>query len=150
MRVLMVCKGNICRSPTAEAALVAAAREASRDDIVVESRGTTDWHQGKGADPRTIAHAKKRGLDLSRHRARQVTLDDMERFDVVYAMDHDNRDKLVRLLTSHDAMALAGKIAMFLADDAEVPDPWYGGPDGFEHVLDLCQARALEMVAKAK
>ncbi len=119
----------------------AAALAAGRADIVVESRGTAAYHEGKGADPRTVAHAARRGLDLKRHRARQVTVADVQAFDVVYAMDRQNLA---------DLRAMAGpehahKLALFLGDD-EVPDPWSGGAADFERVLDLCVARAAVLV----
>jgi len=144
MRVLMICLGNICRSPTAEAALRRAAHDAGRSDVVVESRGTAGWHEGKGADPRTVAHAKARGLDLSGHRARKLARADLVDFDVVYAMDEANLEDVRQLCRGDDG--LLGKVSLFLGDRG-VPDPWSGGPADFERVLDLCEGRALVLIS---
>jgi protein-tyrosine phosphatase len=141
MRILMVCLGNICRSPTAAATLRAAAAEAGVV-VDVDSAGTAGWHEGKGADPRTIEHGRRRGLDLSAHRARRVRDDDFGAFDRVYAMDRAN----LRGLVQRAPPALQGRVALFLGDD-EVPDPWAGGPDDFERVLDLCSAASRTIVA---
>ena len=144
MQILMVCLGNICRSPTAAAVLAEHARRAGVD-IDVDSAGTTDWHAGKPADPRTIAHAHKRGIDLTPHRARQVTDEDFARFDRIYGMDNSNVTKLQRR-ADH---AYHPKIALLLGDD-EVPDPWAGGPEDFERVLDLCELAARRIVAELR
>lgn len=135
MRILMVCLGNICRSPTAEAVL---RHEAQRRgvDVVVASCGTGGWHAGQGADPRTIRHAQRRGLDLLPHRARQLHDDDFAAYDHIFVMDGQNlRDVLARCPRVHQH-----KVRRFLDDNADVPDPFYGEADGFEHVLDLCEA----------
>lgn len=141
MRILMVCLGNICRSPTAEATV---RHEAKRRgvDVVVASCGTGGWHAGQGADPRTVRHAKQRGIDLSGHRARQLHDDDFAGFDHVLVMDGQNlRDVLARCPPAH-----RHKVKRFLDDDADVPDPWYGEADGFEHVLDLCEAASARLL----
>ena len=140
MRILMVCLGNICRSPTAAAALRAAAAEAGVA-VEVDSAGTAGWHEGKGADPRTIEHARRRGLDLTAHRARRIRDDDFAAFDRVYAMDRAN----LRALVQRAPPTLQGRIALFLGDE-EVPDPWAGGPGDFERVLDLCLAASRGIV----
>jgi protein-tyrosine phosphatase len=140
-RLLMVCLGNICRSPTAEAAVrLAIARQGI--DAVVESRGTAGWHVGRPADPRTVAHAARRGLDLSGHRARQLVAADLAAFDLILAMDRENLAAMTRLATSTQQ----AKLGLFLTGGAEVPDPWAGGPEGFEAVLDLCLERAEGLV----
>lgn len=145
MRICFVCMGNICRSPTAEGVMAKLLRDAGLSDrVTIDSAGTGAWHAGELPDSRSRAAAKKRGLDLT-HRARQFTKHDLDRFDLVIAMDEDNlrnlerlagkRDKpAIRLLRSFDPGAEVG---------AEVPDPYAGGEDGFEHVLDLCE-RACE------
>ncbi len=135
-RVLMVCLGNICRSPTAEAALRHVAGDAGVD-VVVASCGTAAYHVGKGADPRTIRHGRSAGLDLSRHRARQLRFDDYADFDVLLAMDDDNLENLRRRAPPH----AVHKLALFLGD-AEVPDPWAGDAADFDHVVALCVAGA--------
>lgn len=111
-------------------------------DAVVESRGTAGWHVGKPAAPRTIAHAARRGLDLAGHRARQLSLRDLASFDLILAMDRDNLAAMEQLATPSQRL----RLGLFL-QDGEVPDPWSGGPEGFEAVLDLCLARADRLVA---
>lgn len=141
MRILMVCLGNICRSPTAEAVL---RHEAQRRgvDVVVASCGTGGWHAGQGADARTIRHAKQRGIDLTSHRARQLQDEDFVNYDHIVVMDGQNlRDVLARCPPAH-----RHKVRRLLDDDADVPDPWYGEADGFEHVLDLCEAASARLL----
>jgi protein-tyrosine phosphatase len=140
-RVLMVCMGNICRSPTAEAVLrhkLAAAGLGDR--IGVDSAGTYGGHAGDPPDPRAQRHAARRGYDLSRLRARVVTPEDFQRFGLVVVMDDDN---LRALVSRQPAQAPSPRLLMSFArqPDAprEVPDPYYGGPEGFEHVLDLVE-----------
>jgi len=143
VKVLFVCMGNICRSPTAEAVLRKYVQDAQLDSrIAIDSAGTGDWHAGKGPDQRACQAAAKRGYDLSALRARQVTADDFQRFDLILAMDHDNLKRLqaLRPADSH------GELDLFLrryklGTDA-VPDPYYGGEDGFEQVLDLIERGA--------
>lgn len=153
VRVLFVCLGNICRSPTAEGVFRRLVQERGLSArILVDSAGTSGWHEGAPPDPRTLRHAKKRGFDLSDLRARRVREDDFARFDHVLAMDDAN----LAALRAVCPPAYAGKLRLFLAcapdvGCREVPDPYEGGEDGFEHVLDLCEtaARALleEIVA---
>jgi len=140
--VLFVCLGNICRSPTAEAVFRAlAAREAPGLHVLVESAGTAQYHVGSAPDARAQAAARRRGYDMAGFRARMVERRDFERFDLVLAMDRNNWSALQRL-----APRGAGeRVRLFLefAADAgvlEVPDPYYGGPNGFEEVLDLIEA----------
>jgi protein-tyrosine phosphatase len=145
MRICFVCMGNICRSPTAEGVMAKLLADAGlADRVTIDSAGTGAWHAGELADPRTRSAAGKRGLELT-HRARQFTRHDLDRFDLVIAMDRDNlrhlttltgkrEQPVVRLLRSFDPTAPAG---------AEVPDPYAGGEDGFEKVLDQCE-RACE------
>jgi protein-tyrosine phosphatase len=144
MKILFCCMGNICRSPTAEGVVRArleAAGLASR--VLVESAGTHGNHAGSRPDPRASAAASMRGFDLSCIRARRVEEADFERFDRVYAMDRDN----LRLLERRCPDALRHKLGLFLQhasnfDEDEVPDPYYGGPAGFERVLDLIEDAA--------
>ena len=144
MRVLFVCLGNICRSPTAEAVLRGlAAREAADLQLTVDSAGTAGYHRGDPPDPRSQAAGKARGYDLSGLSARQVIRQDFERFDLLLAMDCSNCDALLTL-----APAWArGRVRLYMefapeTGHREVPDPYYGGPAAFEQVLDLTEAAA--------
>lgn len=135
-RILMVCTGNICRSPTAEAVLRAklqAAGLAAR--VTVDSAGTGDWHVGEPPDARSQRHAANRGYDLASLRARRVAEDDFRRFDFILAMDEDNLADLQRLSPGRGVRA---RVRLFA--HVEVPDPYQGGPAGFERVLDLVEA----------
>jgi protein-tyrosine phosphatase len=148
-RVLFVCMGNICRSPTAHGVFERILRERAPDlEVEVDSAGTHDYHVGSPPDPRSIAAAARRGLDLRRLRARLVESEDFERFDLIVAMDRLNRAVLlersparyrnrVRLL-----MEFAGPGTDEDDDYLDVPDPYYGGELGFERVLDLVEEAA--------
>jgi protein-tyrosine phosphatase len=145
VRLLFVCMGNICRSPTAEALMRAVvAREGLEGVVELDSAGTGAWHVGHPPDARATAAARRRGLVLS-GAARQVTRADFTAFDLLVAADRENlavlrrmapdeaaRSKIV-LLRSYDPAAVA-------AGDLDVPDPYYGAADGFEHVLDVVHA----------
>ena len=148
MRILFVCLGNICRSPTAEAVLRAlAAREAPELPLEVDSAGTADYHVGQPPDPRTRAAAQRRGYDLSALRARSVEAGDFERFDLILAMDRENLKALRRRAPSHAHERL--RLFLEFAPDApeDVPDPYYGGPNGFEEVLDLVETATRGLLA---
>jgi len=107
----------------------------------VESAGIGDWHIGQPPDERTQHHAKSRGYDLSEQRARQVRAEDFERFDMILAMDRGHLRALQKLAPAHHH----AKIRLFV-DGSDVPDPYYGGPDGFEKVLDLVEARCKRLL----
>jgi protein-tyrosine phosphatase len=144
IRVLMVCLGNICRSPTAEAMLRRKVREAGLDDRVeVDSAGTPDYHVGSPPDRRAIAHGERRGLKMKSLRGRQVSREDFERFDFILAMDEDNLAELQRIRPpgSRATVALLMSYAP-QAGSTVVPDPYYGSADGFERVLDLVESAA--------
>lgn len=140
MKVLFVCTGNICRSPTAEGVLRSMAREHGLD-LHVESRGTHDYHVGEPPDERAQRHAKRRGYDLSAQRARHLSARDFEEFDLLLAMDRGHLRLLHRLCPPQHA----GKVRLFVPE-SEVPDPYYGGPEGFEQVLDLVEAACRELL----
>ena len=141
MRILFVCLGNICRSPSAEAVFRAiAAREAPELTLEVDSAGTAGYHIGDPADPRSQEAARRRGYDMSPLRARIVDGADFERFDLILAMDTNNLD----VLRKRAPAVYRERVRLFLefAPDCgldEVPDPYYGGPSGFEQVLDLVE-----------
>jgi len=148
LRILFVCMGNICRSPTAEGILrdkLAAAGLA--EAVTLDSAGTGDWHVGKGPDSRAIQAAAGRGYDISDLRARQVTADDFQRFDLILAMDHDNLAWLEKLRPEGSAPPQLFLARQGLAVD-EVPDPYYGGAAGFERVLDLLESACDGLVAE--
>lgn len=145
-RVLFVCLGNICRSPTAEGVLRRLIEDRGLDgEIVVDSAGTGGWHIGDPPDRRACAEARARGIDISALRGRQVTADDFERFDLLLVMDADNRRALLRLAPDDAARRKVRLLREFdpatvEAGDLEVPDPYYGGPDGFARVYDAIDA----------
>ena len=148
MRILFVCLGNICRSPTAEAVLRSlAAREAPELPLEVDSAGTADYHVGQPPDPRTRAAAARRGYDLSALRARTVEAGDFERFDLILAMDRENLQALKRRAPSHAHERL--RLFLEFAPDSpeDVPDPYYGGTKGFEEVLDLVETASRGLLA---
>lgn len=145
MRLLFVCMGNICRSPTAEAVMRAiVAREGLADEVEIDSAGTGSWHVGDPPDRRSAAAARARGIVLD-GAARQVTGADFDTYDLLLAADEQNVAALRALAPDAEA---AGRVVLLrafdpeavAAADLEVPDPYYGGPDGFDHVIDLVQA----------
>jgi protein-tyrosine phosphatase len=149
VRILFVCLGNICRSPTAEAVLRSlAAREAPELALEIDSAGTAGYHVGEPPDPRTRAAAARRGYDLSALRARVVEPADFERFDLILAMDRENLRVLRRRApgSAHERLRLFLEFAAAaIAED--VPDPYYGGANGFEEVLDLVESAARGLLA---
>lgn len=138
--LLMVCHGNICRSPTAEGVMRAKVERAGlASAILIDSAGTHGYHVGEAPDLRSQQAAQRRGYDLSAQRARQVSLADFERFDLVLAADQRNLTALRQLCPP----ALRYKLTLMLAPlggSQEVPDPYYGGASGFDRVLDLLEA----------
>jgi protein-tyrosine phosphatase len=150
-RVLFVCMGNICRSPTAEAVFrELVRREAPQAGIEIDSAGTHDYHVGDPPDRRAIAAARRRGIDMSALRARLLLPEDFERFDLLLVMDERNRgDALARAPGAARAPAPgAAERLRLLLDYApgqawrEVPDPYYGSAADFERVLDLIEVAA--------
>ena len=152
MRICFVCLGNICRSPTAHGVMARLVAEAGLvAAIEVDSAGTAAYHVGELPDERSRWAARCRGIELT-HRARQFTAADLDRFDLVIAMDGQNlhrlrqlaggrRDPPILLLRSFDPTAAPG---------AEVPDPWGGGDDGFEQVLDQCERACAGLLAHVR
>lgn len=141
MRILMVCLGNICRSPTAEGVFRARLAAQGLSHVVVDSAGTAAYHVGEPPDPRTVRAARARGIDLSSLRARHLSRNDANSFDLVLAMDRSNLKNIERRFAD---VVDPSPVALFLsfaqrADVDEVPDPYSGGPADFERVLDLCE-----------
>ena len=142
LKVLFVCTGNICRSPTAAGVLAHLVREAGLEDsIQVESAGTHDYHAGEAPDKRAQGHARLRGYDLSALRARQMRKRDFENFDLIVAMDSGH----LKILEENCPPQHLGKLRM-LIKGRDVPDPYYGGPEGFARVLDMVEAACLAML----
>lgn len=139
-KVLLVCMGNICRSPTAEEVLRVKARQAGLS-IAFDSAGTENYHIGEPPDPRSVRHARSRGYDLTALRARQVHASDFQEFDLILAADEIN----LRELRRRCPQERHHRLALFLGDVA-LPDPYYGESDDFEKVLDLVEKQALRLV----
>ncbi|MGW8465385.1 low molecular weight protein-tyrosine-phosphatase [Pseudomonas sp. GL-B-19] len=151
MRVLFVCLGNICRSPTAEGVLRRKLREAGlADQIEVASAGTGDWHVGKAPDKRSQAAAKLRGYDLSAQRAQQVTRADFATYDLILAMDNSNLRHLKALQPAKGKAELDLFLRRYQSELDEVPDPYYDGDQGFEQVLDLIERASDLLVIELK
>jgi protein-tyrosine phosphatase len=144
MRILFVCMGNICRSPTAEGVM----RRLIEDeglDIEVDSAGTGGWHVGEPPDERATLAAHRRGVTLA-GAARQVKESDFRRFDMLVAMDRGNLRDLLELAPDDEARARV----RLLVPDADVPDPYYGGDRGFETVLDMVEAACRELLDEVR
>ncbi len=142
--VLFVCMGNICRSPTAEVVFRHFVENAGlSENILIDSAGTHDYHVGRSSDKRAQRAALRRGYDMSMLRGRQVEVADFERFDYVLAMDYDNLS-ILRTLCPSDKRERVGLFLKYASrhDEREVPDPYYGGGDGFERVLEMVEDAA--------
>ncbi len=143
-KVLFVCMGNICRSPSAEAILLKKVQEQQlENNFYIDSCGTHGYHEGQGPDQRSIEAALNRGIDISNSIARRVKNSDFKNFDYIIAMDHQNIDFLKNISSVDDHK----KLSLFLeysdgTEYIEVPDPYYGGDRGFELVLDLLDTAA--------
>ena len=143
-RILFVCLGNICRSPTAEGVMRRlVAQQGLEDEIEIDSAGTGGWHVGAPPDKRATEAARRRGTTLEGAARRFYPATDFDRFDLILAMDAENRRDLLALAPDDDTRA---KVRMFLPGDRDVPDPYYGGADGFERVLDLVEEAAQELL----
>ncbi|WP_367986995.1 low molecular weight protein-tyrosine-phosphatase [Vibrio sp. NTOU-M3] len=145
--ILVVCMGNICRSPTGEAVLRAKAKELGID-VEIDSAGTIGYHAGNPPDPRSKAAGELRGYSFKGIRSRQVVPQDFEEFDFILAADRANLDDLKADCPSH----LQHKLSLFLShvasDYEEIPDPYYGGDQGFELVLDLIEEASMSLLRR--
>jgi protein-tyrosine phosphatase len=152
VRILFVCMGNICRSPTAEGVFTSLLQaEGLAEFFEADSAGTHAYHQGEPPDPRAGSAALKRGIDLSHQRARRVNLDDFEYFDYIVAMDRSNLEDLTGICAPEHQTKL--RLFLEFASDLpeiDVPDPYYGGPQGFERVLDLIELASRAMIAELR
>jgi protein-tyrosine phosphatase len=155
MRILFVCLGNICRSPTAEGVMRHVLREEGLEDrIEVDSAGTGGYHVGAPPDERATEAARKRSITLEGE-ARKFAADDFGEFDLILAMDEENRRDLLDIAPDDEARAKVRLLREFDPDsdgsaDLDVPDPYYGGDEGFDHVLDLVEAATRGLVAQLR
>ncbi len=151
-RVLFVCLGNICRSPTAQGVFEhLVVREKLSDQVVVDSAGTSGWHIDSAPDARTVQAAISRGYDLRALRGRKAIKEDFDRFDFILAMDQENFD----VLNEMKPKEFTGHLGLFLefasnSTKREVPDPYYGGAKGFDTVLDLIEDASEGLMAHIK
>jgi len=151
IKILMVCLGNICRSPLAEGILQS---KLPRDKFIVDSAGTGDWHVGKQPDSRSIAIAKLRGLDISRQKGRLFTAKDFETNDYIFVMDNSNYKDVMRLAPNQEAKSKVSLILneLFPDENVDVPDPYYGMEDGFSNIYgmldEVCEIIAKRLIAR--
>jgi protein-tyrosine phosphatase len=149
-RILMVCLGNICRSPMAKAILTKKLKEKNITWVEVDSAGTSDYHIGGKADYRTMANAKKHDIDLTSHKGRQFNRPDFDAFDLIYAMDRENYSNIIYLASNEEETKKVELILNELNPGANlsVPDPWFGGESDFEKVFQLLDEACDKIVTK--
>ncbi|MEZ4874552.1 MAG: low molecular weight protein-tyrosine-phosphatase [Flavobacteriaceae bacterium] len=135
-KVLMVCLGNICRSPLAEGILKS---KVDRTKVQVDSAGTGGWHVGELPDPRSIEVAQKHGIDITDQRGRKFSAYDFEQYDYIFVMDNSNYQDVIKLANTNEEIAKVKLILdeIFPEENVDVPDPYYGGSQGFENVFQM-------------
>ena len=146
VKILMVCLGNICRSPLAEGIL---ASKLPKNKFTVDSAGTGSWHIGRKPDERSIVTAKKNKIDISHQKGRQFAIRDFETFDYIYVMDNSNYNDVMHLAKTPEQRNKVQLILneLFPDENVDVPDPYYGSPNGFDHVYEMLD-QACELIAK--
>ncbi|KIA97002.1 protein tyrosine phosphatase [Flavobacterium sp. JRM] len=146
VKILMVCLGNICRSPLAEGIL---ASKLPKDTFLVDSAGTGSWYVGLNPDQRSIAVAQKNGLNISNQKGRQFKTSDFDTFDYIYVMDNSNYNDVIALTKNQQQKDKVQLILneLFPAENVDVPDPYYGLPNGFNSVYQMLD-EAAEVIAK--
>lgn len=144
-KILMICLGNICRSPLAEGILKS---KVNPEDVQVDSAGTGNWHVGNPPDPRSIEVAKKNKIDISRQVCRQFRKEDFDEYDLIYVMDNSNKEDILAMAETQDhrdkVKLLLNEI--FPGENVDVPDPYYGGPIGFQNVFEMIE-KACDKIA---
>jgi protein-tyrosine phosphatase len=146
VKILMICLGNICRSPLAEGIL---ASKLPNNKFLVDSAGTGSWHIGRAPDSRSIAVAKTKNLDISQQKGRQFNVADFEKFDYIYVMDKSNYDDVIALATTEEQKQKVKIIldVLFPNENVDVPDPYYGMSNGFEMVYNMLD-EASDLIAQ--
>ena len=149
MKILVVCLGNICRSPMAEGVLRQKFDEAGVD-VEIDSAGTGDYHIGEGPDDRAVANMKKNGHDISKLRARQFTVSDFDTYDEIYVMDESNYENVIALARNDSDKK---KVDLFMnlshpGENIDVPDPYFGGEAGFQKVYNMLSQSADVLISK--
>jgi protein-tyrosine phosphatase len=150
MKILMVCLGNICRSPIAEGILRHKLRVMKNEDVQTDSAGTSNFHLGEQPDSRMRMTAVKNGMDISDLRARQFVQSDFDEFDLIYAMDNANKMDILKL-ARNDADRAKVKLILdeiYPGENREVPDPYYGGDEGFQQVFDMLDDATDQLIAR--
>jgi len=151
VKILMVCLGNICRSPLAEGIL---ASKLPKDQFIVDSAGTGSWHIGRAPDNRSISTAKKNGLNISNQKGRQFQKSDFETFDYIFVMDNNNYNDVIHLAQNDDQKNKVQLIldSIFSNEKVDVPDPYYGLANGFDLVYEMldeaCEVIAQRLITK--
>jgi len=146
VKVLMVCLGNICRSPLAEGIL---ASKLSKENFIVDSAGTGSWHVGHSPDKRSIAVAKKNGLNIQNQKGRQFTTSDFTDFDYIYVMDSSNYNDVIKLAKTEEHKNKVRLILneLFPDENVDVPDPYFGATNGFDNVYQMLN-EVTDIIAK--